>query len=1170
MEFHLTAASRARHDFNADLYAPATDGLRVDVRAVHELAWRRHQAAPHEGVRPGELYALALLDQIFCALIDRYRLTRQPSLFADALEALSVGKSAEQVDVLLTEFASCFVPLKVRSGELPIRDFLRLPLDPDRARAPREAILIQMLLVFADNRNPACSPLRGLFDDREIPAQDRYLSGISDLREFLKAQPETGIGGLSLFELIEAPATASPDSLYGQLEFIRASWIDYLPPELRLGLLSAQDLIREDTKRGASDIRPGKGDSPVPDFFTQFGGGPDKVMFGAQRRSLSALDAEPERFSPDTDWMPRAVVLAKSIYVWLDQLSKKYSRAITHLDQIPETEFELLARWGFNGLWLIGLWERSPASRRIKHMRGNPEAVASAYSLYDYVISEDLGGQAALAALRELANRHGIRLASDIVPNHMGIDSRWVTEHPDRFLQLDYPPYPAYRFTGPDLIEHPAFEIHIEDGYWNQSDAAVVFQLVDKRDRRARYLYHGNDGTSFPWNDTAQLNFLNPEAREAVVRMIVEIAREFPIMRLDAAMTLTKKHYQRLWFPEPGAGGSIPSRAEHGMTREQFDGLMPTEFWREVVDRVAAEAPHTLLIAEAFWLTEGFFVRTLGMHRVYNSAFMNMLKHEENANYRSVIRNTVEFDPRILQRYVNFMNNPDEDTAVQQFGKGDKYFGVATMMATLPGLPMFGHGQIEGFTEKYGHEYRRAYVHEQPDAELIRRHEREIFPLLRERDLFSDADNFALYDFRGPDGHVDENVFAYSNRSGERRALVIYHNKFADTAGRVLLSTARHRPPGSPPEAGRLITLRDGLDLPDDANVFYILRDRVRGLEYLYSSRELVHDGFYAELQAYECRVLMDFQEVRDDYEGRYAQLSRRLGGQGVASIRREFARLYLAPLLAAFDELMTPAHYQTVAESMTAAFDPEPSLSPAIRELVSRGVTRTGRDSDQDALHGEILQEFNQLHRWLAKRKTGPDSERSVPTAYEILFGAVCVRALIVASSSHRHPQGESPIDEWLLVDALIARFLRLNLDATRAVDAAELAAILAIHSSVLDPARQGRRFHGFAALLRDDVTRHYLRVNEYNGILWFDETRFLELIQITRLHALLDASGVPSLSPSHFHAAMLEIDTRRDELSDLAVLAEFQLGRLLQLLAYAGSARPRLKRDPVGFESA
>ena len=113
------------------------------------------------------------------------------------------------------------------------------------------------------------------------------------------------------------------------------------------------------------------------------------------------------------------------------------------------------------------------------------------------------------------------------------------------------------------------------------------------------------------------------------------------------------------------------------MSQAEFNEHMPHEFWREVVDRVAAEVPGTLLLAEAFWLMEGYFVRTLGMHRVYNSAFMNMMRDEENAKYRSVIKNTLEFDPDIMKRYVNFMSNPDERTAIDQFGKGDKCFGVA-------------------------------------------------------------------------------------------------------------------------------------------------------------------------------------------------------------------------------------------------------------------------------------------------------------------------------------------------------------------------------------------------------------------------------------------------------------------------------------------------------------
>ena len=73
---------------------------------------------------------------------------------------------------------------------------------------------------------------------------------------------------------------------------------------------------------------------------------------------------------------------------------------------------------------------------------------------------------------------------------------------------------------------------------------------------------------------------------------------------------------------------------------------MPAEFWREVVDRVAAEVPGTLLLAEAFWMLEGYFVRTLGMHRVYNSAFMHMLRDEDGAGYRRSSRRPSSSTPR--------------------------------------------------------------------------------------------------------------------------------------------------------------------------------------------------------------------------------------------------------------------------------------------------------------------------------------------------------------------------------------------------------------------------------------------------------------------------------------------------------------------------------------------
>jgi hypothetical protein len=332
-----------------------------------------------------------------------------------------------------------------------------------------------------------------------------------------------------------------------------------------------------------------------------------------------------------------------------------------------------------------------------------------------------------------------------------------------------------------------------------------------------------------------------------------------------------------------------------------------------VVDR-AQKLPDTLLLAEAL-VDGGYFVRTLGMHRVYNSAFMNMLRDEKNADYRLSIKNTLEFDPEILKRYVNFMNNPDERTAVDQFGKDDKYFGVAVVLATMPGLPMFGHGQIEGFTERYGMEYRRAYWDETADPYLVARHEREIFPLLRRRYLFAQVKDFLLYDFFAPEGFVNEDVLAYSNRSGGEFSLVVYHNKFARARGWIRTSAAY--PDKSGPER-RLIqrSLAEGLELSRDENMFTIFRDHITGLEFIRSNRELVDSGLYIELEAYKYQVFLDFRQVADNEWRHYTQLTDYLNGRGVPSIDEALREIFLQPVLYPFRELVNTGFLKWIIDN--------------------------------------------------------------------------------------------------------------------------------------------------------------------------------------------------------------------------------------------------------------
>lgn len=897
-EFHI--AEKIRRALQVDEQLFATDGrvIFADFQSVRQLAFKLNQTRPApQHVYPGELNAAGLLDEVYHILLREYEKHLNPEVFSKAEAFLSEKLGGENLRRLLLDFTIQFPPLEVYRGYITATGWL----GSSSLTRPNTSIGIEeLLMVLLANINPATQKFRDLFDRNLLENQEVLDEFFVQLGSFFSNEPPFGPENQDIITLLKAPFSFAPGNLNAQLDFVLDHWKDFLPEAFIIRILKGKDLMKE-------DIRLEGGDGGAPTFVPKYKHGPGEGAFlgksGYDYTQDSAKDYEEhEAFTEDTHWMPRVVLIAKNAWVWLDQLSKKYKREIRHLDQIPDEELDQLARYNFNGLWLIGIWERSAASRRIKHIMGFTDAVSSAYSLYDYQIAHDLGGEAAFQNLNQRAKARGIRLASDMVPNHTGIYSKWVIEHPDYFIQSRVSPFPAYRFTGENLSEHPDIEIRIDDGYYSKSDAAVVFQRVDRRTGDVRFIYHGNDGTNMPWNDTAQLNMIKHEVREAVIQQIFEVAGRFSIIRFDAAMTLAKKHFARLWYPRPGTGGDIPSRADYAMTRAEFDALFPVEFWREVVDRMNQTMPETLLLAEAFWFMEGYFVRTLGMHRVYNSAFMNMLKNEENEKYRDLITNTLEFEPEILKRYVNFMSNPDEETAIRQFGTGDKYFGVCVLMCTLPGLPMFAHGQIEGFTEKYGMEYQRAYYNEQPQQWLVEKHQKEIFQLLRKRYLFSEVEHFNIFDYIDDSGHINENVIAYTNRHLSDRVLVMFNNKYEMASGRIKWSAPKLIKEGFEGQT-QVVNLAQALQLNTDHRIYYVMSEHVSGLEYLRKGIDIFEQGMHWGLNGFEYRVFWNFREVLDD-TGIYQRLHYNLEGQGVLNIEQARKELELERVYAAFEPL--------------------------------------------------------------------------------------------------------------------------------------------------------------------------------------------------------------------------------------------------------------------------
>ena len=1070
-DLRIAEITRKEIDFMEPLFQTG-NGTASFYREASSISFKYNEMKKKEGgdfeyLSAGKLNASAILHSAYQTILTYLISGTNEDFFRRRLATVEANDSLRNA----LEFYSKAFPTELpdeRTREEDMRGFFI-----------HQVILQNRAMVAA--AKPFFTPEGLVFPDSSKALSSILSSYVKD--DLRNGEPNTD----DIFTFLCMPARLYPDSLLDQIQYIIREWAAMLPEYFVNLLKSSMDYINEEQKDHGFGGAPGP--IPVVDFSSEIN--------------------EYEAFSSDSNWMPCVVMIAKSTLVWLDQLSKQYKRPITSLDQIPDEELDLMQHRGITALWLIGLWQRSEASKTIKHLCGNPDAVASAYSLKDYDISPDIGGWEAVENLRVRCRRRGIRLASDMVPNHTGIDGNWVYEHPDYFISQSYSPFPSYTYNGPDLSHNPDWEVKLEDHYYNRTDAAVTFRMRNRHTGETRYVFHGNDGTTMPWNDTAQLDYLNPVTREAVIQKILHVARNFPIIRFDAAMTLAKRHIERLWYPKPGTGGDIAGRAEHSMDEREFNRRIPEEFWREVVDRVAKEVPDTLLLAEAFWMMEGYFVRTLGMHRVYNSAFMNMLKNQENQKYRDSIKKTLEFEPEILKRYVNFMNNPDEDTAIAQFGSDDRYFGVATLLATLPGLPMIGHGQIEGYREKYGMEYQRAYFDEKPNGWLIDQHERRIFPLLRKRYLFANVDNFNIYDCYGPNG-VEESVYAFVNGSGNERTLVLVNNRYERIYGTISVSAPKLKKNGEERKMVRT-NLAENLNLNFGSRNYCLMDCFSDGLTYIIPSINLF-DGFSFGLNGYEARVFWNIREV-EDTDGCIEALHKEYGERGIKDINKAIAMMRLKPVYNVLESLRDEKFLSLVKDitSGVSEKEGERELLLSLAEVYST-LFEAYPDMDE-AVKGQMgavpsdveAQPVIKLVKALSKAfgAKGAKALRSWNSLDETIHILITSAFILIPFAKEKTPKALMEVADRLMLDEFFSSYTgELGLDDNQKRALSHEAALLVsalVHYREEDIGDTPVAL--LSCLLNDNGVMNLVQCNEYQGTVWYNKESMQRAIMVCTL---------------------------------------------------------------------
>ena len=779
-ELHVRREARARYGAGEALFTLSGNAVLPNLRAVRDLAAamtaaRRAAGEADPVVAPGSLNAMGLIDEILHAVVAVYREHEDPEAVDDALDHLDEVLGTEAVDEVLLRFTADFPPLVVHRGAVTPEDYLA----GETAGTPnREIALEELAACWLENVNPAFLPYRELFDDRSLAAATAYRPVVEELGRFFAGRAPFGPDSQDLVTMLRAPARAEPASLAGQLRWIRVHWGSFLAAylgdqfaALLDRLVTGLDVAAEEERALWMRHHPSPG-----------GAG------SAQAPTYGGLDAEPERFSEDKDWMPHVVLMAKSTYVWLDQLSRRYGREIRRLDQIPDEELDRLARWGFTGLWLIGLWERSRASPTDQAAAAatptpsRPPIRCSTTRSPPTWAGRPPGRPCAIA-------RGPAASASpaDMVPNHMGIDSRWVIEHPDWFLARPDSPYPGYTLQRARPVRRPAGRD--PDRGPLLGFAATPPSSSSREDRwtgDVRYVYHGNDGTSMPWNDTAQLDYLKAEVREAVIQTILAVARRFPIIRFDAAMTLAKKHFQRLWFPEPGHGRRHPlaRRVRHdegGLRRRDARRVLARGRGPRGRRGAGHAAPRRGVLAHGGLLRPDARHAPRLQQRLHEHAARRGERQvpdpdQEHPRVRSG-------DPQALRQLHEQSGREDRRRAVRH--RRQVLRRSPRSWPRCPASRCSATGRSRASPRSTAWSTGAPTGTNVPTRALVARHEWQLFPLLHRRRLFAEVRDFRFYDVVDDAGHVNEDVLAYSNRAGADRSLVIYHNRFASMRGRL-------------------------------------------------------------------------------------------------------------------------------------------------------------------------------------------------------------------------------------------------------------------------------------------------------------------------------------------------------------------------------------------------
>ena len=443
-----------------------------------------------------------------------------------------------------------------------------------------------------------------------------------------------------------------------------------------------------------------------------------------------------------TGWPAQPAIYEINTAVWLHELSRAAGRRIT-LAEVAASDWDTVTPAGIDAVWLMGVWERSPAGLALASANAQLQAsfrdalpdlqpgdvFGSPYCVRRYVADAAFGGPAGLAAARAALAARGARLLLDYVPNHVAPDHPWVTGNPELLM----------RGEDRDLAADPAA--------WLRAAGQV--------------LAHGRDPYFPPWPDVVQLDAFSPALRAATAGTLADIASQCDGIRCDMAMLMTNQVFAKTW-----GGRSGPEPA--------------ADFWPTVIGQLRNGHPETVLIAETYWDME-WQLQQQGFNFCYDKRLYDRITGEDAAAVHDHLRADLSYQSQLLR----FLENHDEPRIASRV-PADAQRAAAVTIATLPGATLWHEGQFEGRTVRPPVFLSRR-PDETPDAELADWY-RRLLTVINGHHVRAGA--WQLLNADGwPDNQSCRNLLAWSwtNQTSGDRHLAVINLSMQPAQGRVPL-----------------------------------------------------------------------------------------------------------------------------------------------------------------------------------------------------------------------------------------------------------------------------------------------------------------------------------------------------------------------------------------------